>query len=99
MSDLIASQDVMVAVINIRAEIDRIWEDAWRFTWHAVIDGVNEEFYAAMNSNPVLASLFFEMQNTVYIWRKAGMSVDEVPPKYSVRTTKLESLFVKVEAA
>jgi hypothetical protein len=98
MNDLKASPEVMNAVSIVRAEIDRIWEEAWRFTWNAVNDGVNEEFYITLNSNPVLASLFFEMQHTVGVWRKAGMSVDQIPPHYSVRHTRLENLFLEVEA-
>jgi len=93
-SDLKASPEVIAAVSVLRAEIDHIWEEAWRFTWNAVNDGVNEEFHITLNSNPVLASLFFEMQHTVGVWREAGMSVDQIPPHYFSQAHKAgESLF------
>jgi len=93
-----ASPEVMNAVSIVRSEIDRIWELAWRLTWEAITNGINDDFHVTLASNPVLASLFFEMQNTVYIWIKAGMSVEEIPPVYSVKRTKLENLFLEVEA-
>jgi hypothetical protein len=94
MSDLKASAEVIEAVSIVRSEVERIWEAAWRFTWDALTNGVNDEFYKTLNSNPVLASLFFEMQHTVHVWKEAGMRVDQVPPVYSVKGTKLESLFL-----
>ena len=95
--DLKASPEVMEAVSLVRAEIDRIWETAWRLTWEAITNGINDDFHATLESNPVLASLFFEMQHTVYVWKQSGMGVDQIPPKYSVKTTKLENLFLEVE--
>jgi|ERR1700722_6001075 len=93
-----ASPEVINAVSIVRSEIDRIWEVAWRTTFDAIQNGVNQpEFGELLNSNPIFASLFIEMQHSVYIWRKAGMSVDEIPPPYSVRRTKLENLFLEVE--
>lgn len=95
-SCLKASSEVMDAVSIIRAEIDRIWETAWRATFDAMENGVSEDFGEVLNSNPVFVSLFMEMQHSVFIWRKAGMSVDQIPPRYSVKTTKLESLFLDI---
>jgi hypothetical protein len=97
MSDLKASPEVIDAVSLVRSEIERIWEATWRLTYNAMVYGVNDDFHETMRSNPVLASLFFEMQHTVSIWRKAGMSVDQIPPVYSVRRTKLENLFLEME--
>jgi hypothetical protein len=98
MSELRASAEVMEAVSVVRSEIERIWEVAWRFTWDALTNGVNDDFHQTLSSNPVLASLFIEMQNTMYIWKEVGKSVDEIPPVYSVKITKLENLYLKMEA-
>ena len=96
--ELKASPEVMNAVSVVRSEIERLWELAWRLTWAAISDGINDDFHMKLHSNPVLASLFFEMQETVHIWKKAGMSVDKIPPQYSVKRTRLENLFLDVEA-
>lgn len=95
---LTASPEVLAAVSVIRKEIDRIWEASWRATYHAVTSGIDPDtFIATLNSNPVFSSLFTEMQHSVHIWLAAKMSVDEIPPAYSVKSTRLENLFVKVE--
>lgn len=97
MENLKASQEVLDAVTTLKAEIERIWEPAWRFTFDAVQNGVRHpDLTDTLNSNPVLGSLFFEMQHSVHIWLEAGMSVDQIPPVYSVKRTRLESLFVEV---
>lgn len=96
-SHLKASPEVMEAVSIVWSEIDRIWEVAWRTTFDALQNGVSEDFGEVLNSNPVFASLFIEMQYSVSFWRKAEMSVDQIPPPYSVRRTKLENLFLEVE--
>jgi hypothetical protein len=98
MNDLKASAEVLDAVNVLRSEIDRIWEPAWRATFKAIESGINpDEFIPLLNSNPVFASLFIEMQDSVHIWLKAGMSVDKIPPVYSVKRTRLENLFLEVE--
>ncbi len=97
MNELQASPEVLNAVSILKVETERIWELAWHATFKAVKDGINpDEFTALLNSNPVFCSLFIEMQNTVHIWIKAGMSVDEIPPVYSVTSTKLDNLFLEV---
>lgn len=95
---LAASPEVFAAVDVFRAEIERIWEPTWRFTYDVVVNGVadHDDFIATLNSNPVLSSLFQEMQSTAYIWKQADMSIDEIPPVYSVRPIKLESLLKEV---
>jgi hypothetical protein len=96
-NDLKASPEVLAATQVLRAEIDRIWESAWRATFEAVTKGIKpDEFVALLNSNPVFSSLFIEMQNSVHVWIKAGMSVDKIPPAYSVTRTKLQNLFLEV---
>jgi len=97
LDDLKASPEVLNAVSVLRSEIDRIWEMAWRTTFKALQDGINpDEFVPLLNSNPVFASLFIEMQDSVYVWIRAGMSVDQIPPAYSVKREKLENLFLEV---
>lgn len=93
-----ASPEVLDAVQIFRAEIERLWEPAWRMTYDVVVNGIadHDRFLAILNSNPVFSSLFTEMQSTAYIWKQANMSVDEIPPVYSVRPIKLESLLKEV---
>jgi hypothetical protein len=100
MTDLKASPEVQEAVKVFRKEIERIWEPAWRFTYNAMVNGIKDpaEFTAILNSNPVLCTLWVEMQHTVSVWHQAGLSVDEIPPRYSVKYEKLENLLLKVEA-
>lgn len=98
-NNLRASPEVMDAVSIVRCEIDRIWELAWRTTFDAIQNGVDDNFWELLNSNPVFASLFIEMQHSVYMWMKCGMSVDDIPPAYSVKRTKLDSLFLRVETS
>ena len=97
MNDLKASPEVMNAVSILRAEIERIWELAWRITFDVVKNGCNhDELVAQLDSNPVFASLFIEMQRSASTWIECGISVDKIPPIYSVTPTKLKSLFLEV---
>ena len=95
---LSASPEVIAAVDVFRKEIERLWEPVWRMTYDVVVNGISnhDTFVAMLNINPILASLFMEMQSTAYIWKQSDMSVDQIPPVYSVRPIKLESLFTEV---